>query len=68
MENTITPEQITAHVAAAFDSVTLVTLNQENAETIERNVSHLRIMMEKEWFAQALTAEQREQINNIINE
>lgn len=67
MEN-LTPEQIAQHVSAAFDSVDLINRNEDDDATIERNVEHLRIMMAYEWFASALTAEQSEQINAIINE
>ena len=68
MENELTQEQIAQSVSAAFDSVDLINRNEDNAETIERNVEHLRIMMGYEWFISALTAEQLEQINAIINE
>lgn len=67
MEN-LTNEQIAQSVSAAFDSVDLINRNEDDVETIERNVEHLRIMMKYEWFATALTAEQTEQINTIINE
>lgn len=68
MELEMTQEQIAQSVSAAFDSVDLINLNEDDAATIERNVEHLRIMMDKEWFVSALTAEQTEQINAIINE
>ena len=68
MENEMTQEQIAQSVSAAFDSVDLINRNEDDAATIERNVEHLRIMMGYEWFASALTAEQTEQINTIINE
>jgi hypothetical protein len=67
MEN-LTQEQIAQIVNAAFDSVELINRNEDDAETIERNVEHLRIMMGHEWFVTALTAEQTEQINAIIND
>ena len=67
MENQ-TSEQIAQSVSAAFDSVDLINRNEDDAATIERNVEHLRIMMGYEWFASALTAEQTEQINTIIND
>ena len=68
METEMTQEQIAQSVSAAFDSVDLINRNEDDAVTIERNVEHLRIMMGYEWFASALTAEQTEQINTIINE
>jgi len=64
----MTQEQVAQSVSAAFDSVDLINRNEDDAVTIERNVEHLRIMMNKEWFASALTAKQTEQINTIINE
>ena len=66
MEN-LTQEQIARSISAAFDSVELINRNEDDAETIERNVEHLRIMMSYEWFVSALTTEQSEQINTIIN-
>jgi hypothetical protein len=68
MEKEMTHEQIAQSVSAAFDSVDLINRNEDDSETIERNVEHLRIMMGYEWFASALTIEQMEQINSIINE
>jgi hypothetical protein len=62
----MTQEQIAQNVSAAFDSVDLINRNEDDAETIERNVEHLKIMMAKEWFAEALTAEQAAEINKII--
>ncbi len=63
----MTTEQIAQSVSAAFDSVDLINRNEDDSETIERNVEHLRIMMSYEWFVSALTIEQMEQINTIIN-
>lgn len=63
----LTPEQIAQSVSAAFDSVDLINSNDDDAETIEINAEHLRIMMSYEWFVTALTTEQAEQINLIIN-
>jgi methyl-accepting chemotaxis protein len=74
MEN-LTQEQIAQSVSAAFDSVNLINeinmqdeKTQEDIDTIQRNVEHIRIMMGHEWFVTALTAEQTEQINVIIND
>ena len=67
MELELTQEQIAQSVSAAFDSVDLINRNEDDAETIERNVEHRRIMMGYEWFASALTSEQTSAINAIIN-
>jgi len=61
-----TQEQIAEIVSAAFDSVDLINLAQEDADSIERNVEHLRIMMGYEWFSSALTVKQKKTINTII--
>jgi hypothetical protein len=65
MEN-LTQEQIAQNVAAAFDSVDLINLAQEDADTIERNIEHLTIMMSKDWFVNALTNTQKIDITKII--
>jgi hypothetical protein len=62
MEN-LTPEQIAKQYSAAMDSVTLINgyvageyggevieKNEENIATVERNVGHLTIMVEKDYW------------------
>jgi hypothetical protein len=68
-----TQEQIAQSISAAFDSVNLVaelkakaSVTEDEQGTIDRNVEHLNIMLGKEWFAEALTAEQAEQINAVL--
>ena len=65
MEN-LTQEQIAQNVTAAFDSVDLINLAQEDADTIQRNIEHLTIMMDKDWFVTALTKTQKTNITKII--
>ena len=62
-----TQEQINESILAAFDSVELINLAVEDAETIERNIDHLRIMMSKDWFVDALTKTQKTAITKIIS-
>lgn len=69
----MTPDQIAKSVSAAFDSVNLIdalnlltTLTDEETSTLNRNVAHLRIMMDKDWFAGALTEEQTSIIDALI--
>lgn len=69
----LTQQQIEKQVAAAFDSVNLINkldgieiLTNDEIDTYNRNVEHLKIMMGKDWFSTALTVEQTEQINNLI--
>lgn len=69
MEN-LTPEQIQQSISAAFDSVNLITelkqketLTEEEQDTLKRNQQHLEIMMGKSWFSDALTEQQKTEIN-----
>ncbi|MFY7886648.1 MAG: hypothetical protein ACOVOV_17590 [Dolichospermum sp.] len=73
MEITITQEEARERVNAAFDSVnlinqinTLTDKTQEDLNTLDRNVRHLQIMMEKDWFTTELTPEERQQIEAAI--
>jgi hypothetical protein len=69
----LTQEQIEQSISAAFDSVNLIeelnlleTLTEEETDRKTRNIQHLEIMMEKEWFSSNLTSEQTSQINAVI--
>jgi hypothetical protein len=69
----LTSEQIEKSISAAFDSVNLInelnlleTLTEEEADRKNRNIQHLEIMMEKEWFSSNLTSEQNSQIISVI--
>lgn len=61
-----TQEEIEKQISAAFDSVELIIRNEDDEDTINRNVEHLKIMMGKEWFSSSLTPEQTTEINNLI--
>jgi hypothetical protein len=61
-----TQEQKEKMVSASFDSVNLINEGVEDAETIERNIEHLQIMMSKEWFVELLTPEQKTIIEGLI--
>ena len=57
MENTITPEEIARHYSAAMDSVDLLNAGQPEgmtdedwADTVSRNVEHLKIMVAKNYW------------------
>jgi hypothetical protein len=69
---TPTTEEITKHILAAFDSVNLIneeiqkTITDEIKSTVDRNVEHLEVMLEKDWFSDGLTNEQRTNIDNSI--
>lgn len=73
MELEVTQEQARASVNAAFDSVNLINeinalaeKTQEDLDVLDRNVRHLEIMMEKDWFTAELTQEERQQIEAVI--
>jgi hypothetical protein len=63
----------TQSINAAFDSVNLINqlnaleaLNEVQTDRKQRNISHLQLMMSKDWFVEALTEEQTTQINAVI--
>ena len=74
----MTQQEIDRAVSAAFDSVNLVNqimlewppmgdpMPDDVSARLSRNVEHLTLMMTKEWFDQALTAEQRAEIQALI--
>jgi hypothetical protein len=59
-------------ISAAFDSVNLINetitkpTDDENNSIVKRNVEHLEIMLGKEFFSNALTMEQKSEIDNTI--
>jgi hypothetical protein len=69
---TPTPEQITKHISAAFDSVNLINneITQEvtdnRKDNVKRNVEHLKLMIGKDWFAAGCTTQQVTDINACI--
>jgi hypothetical protein len=73
MELEVTQEQARVSVNAAFDSVNLINeinalaeKTQEDLDTLDRNVEHLNIMLNKDWFVAELTPEEKEQIEAVI--
>ena len=71
MEN-LTQEEIQNSVNAAYDSVNLINelnlieeLSKEEKDTLDRNKEHLKIMLAKEWFFNALTEEQKVELFDI---
>ena len=74
----MTQEEIQQSVTAAFHSVDLINeiiagtqMADESAEekqdAVSRNVEHLKIMIAKEWFAEALSADQTTATNDCIS-
>ena len=71
MEN-LTQEEIQNSVNAAYDSVNLINelnlieeLSKEEKDALDRNKEHLKIMLAKEWFFNALTEEQKVELFDI---
>lgn len=69
METELTQEEIQRNIAAAYDSVNLINEleliqdpDTETLDTISRNKEHLKIMLAKEWFSEALTEQQTTEI------
>jgi uncharacterized protein YbaP (TraB family) len=59
-------------IKAAFDSVALInrliieTADDKKKANVERNVKHLELMLTKEFFTEALTTEQRVELEACI--
>ena len=72
MELTYTPEELSRHVSAAYDSVTFITkikakesLTEEETKALSRNIEHIHIMLKHAWFVEALTPEQKTELEAI---
>ena len=74
----MTVEEIQQSVTAAFHSVDLINAviagdqmadesAEEKQDAVSRNVEHLKIMVAKEWFAEALSADQTTAMNTCIS-
>tara|TARA_R110000803_G_scaffold50644_1_gene104944 strand:+ start:1090 stop:1308 length:219 start_codon:yes stop_codon:yes gene_type:complete len=68
----LTQEQIEKSISAAYDSVSLINelnskeaLTEEEADTKNRNIEHLKIMLSKEWFANALSQTQKVELETV---
>jgi len=68
----LTQEQIEKSVSAVYDSVNLInelnskeTKTEEDTDAINRNKEHVKIMLGKDWFVEALTTEQKAELETI---
>ena len=68
----LTQEQIEGSISAAYDSVSLINelnskevLTEEEADTKNRNIEHLKIMLSKEWFVSALSETQKVELETV---
>jgi hypothetical protein len=65
----LTQDQIEKSISAAYDSVSLINglnskevLTEKEADSKDRNIEHIKIMLSKEWFANALTKDQKTEL------
>ena len=65
----LTQGQIEKCISAAYDSVSLINglnskevLTEKEADSKDRNIEHIKIMLSKEWFASALTKDQKTEL------
>jgi hypothetical protein len=72
MELELTIEQKERSVLACYDSFNLVnglksilTLTDEQKDTLKRNEEHIRIMLKKDWFVGELTPKQETELSKI---
>jgi len=68
----VTEGQAARSVLAAYDSVALINelkakpeLTEDETAAIERNVEHLKIMLAKEWFVNALNSAQKTELEAL---
>lgn len=72
MDQELTTEQVYRSVLAAYDSVVIINdlkykdnKTKEEEDALYRNEEHIRIMMSKDWFVQALTDDQLKELQAI---
>ena len=73
-EENLTQEEIRNSINAAFDSVNLINgivngtqmNNESTQDCIDRNVSHLDLMLTKTWFSDGLVEEEATNIADAI--
>jgi len=71
----LTEQQIKKHISATYDSVDLInklnlleTKTEEDLEKLKTNKKHIKIMLNKKWFIEALTTEQKTELKNIFKQ
>jgi len=69
----LTQEQIVRSISAAYDSVNLI--NQLNSKEVltdndidskNRNVEHIKIMLGKDWFINGLDEFEKQELESIV--
>jgi hypothetical protein len=75
MENLVPfQEIIDKTVESSFHSVDLInklktqmSLSEDDQATMQRNIDHLNLLLSKEWYVEALTEEQRAEVDSAVN-
>ena len=69
----LTQDQIEKSISATYDSVSLINelnskevLTEEEADSKDRNIEHIKIMLSKEWFANALNKTQKVELEVAV--
>ena len=71
LKTTQNPEK---SIKSAFDSVDLINktiiseIDEDKKSLIDRNIKHLELMLTKEFFIEALSKEQKDQIESAISQ
>jgi len=73
MDDNLTPEEIQQHIENCFHSYVLCeelsaleSLDEEQADRLDRNEKHIQIMLDKDWFREGCTAEQIAQLETYL--
>jgi len=73
MDDNLTPEEIQQHIENCFHSYViceelsaLESLDEEQADRLDRNERHIQIMLAKDWFREGCTAEQITQLETYL--
>jgi len=67
-----TEEQVNRTIKSSFDSVNLINnivakkFDLTKVSIIKNNVEHLKLMLSKDWFSEALTQQQKTDIDSCI--
>jgi hypothetical protein len=75
MENLVPVQEIIDKtVESSFHSVDLInklktqmSLSEDDQATMQRNIDHLNLLLSKEWYVEALTEEQRAEVDSAVN-
>ena len=73
MEENYTPEQIQQHITNCFHSWDICeelsakeSLSEDEQDSFDRNKEHIQIMLDKDWFSEGCTAEQKTDLEKYL--